>query len=88
MTDFLYTAMLVLIGVSFLCLFRMARGPTAPDRTVAMDALGTVLIGFCCISALLFDQEWFVSMAIVWALMSFIGSIALAKYLEGKFYDE
>jgi multicomponent Na+:H+ antiporter subunit F len=88
MTGFLYVAMLVLIGASFLCLYRMARGPTAPDRTVAMDALGTVLIGFCCISALLYDQEWFVSMAIVWALMSFIGSIALAKYLEGKFYDE
>jgi multicomponent Na+:H+ antiporter subunit F len=88
MTSFLYTAMGVLIFASFLCLYRMAKGPTAPDRTVAMDALGTALIGFCCICALLYGQEWFVSMAIVWALMSFIGSIALAKYLEGKFYDE
>jgi multicomponent Na+:H+ antiporter subunit F len=88
MTSFLHAAMLVLIFASFLCLYRMARGPTAPDRTVAMDALGTILIGYCCVFALLYGQEWFVSMAIVWALMSFIGSIALAKYLEGKFYDE
>lgn len=88
MTGFLHVAMLVLTLASFLCLFRMAKGPTAPDRTVAMDALGTILIGFCCVFALLQKHEWYMSMAIVWALMSFIGSIALAKYLEGKFYDE
>lgn len=88
MTAFLQVAMLVLILTSFLCLYRMAKGPTAPDRTVAMDALGTVLVAFCCVFALLQKQEWYMSMAIVWALMSFIGAIALAKYLEGKFYDE
>jgi len=38
--------------------------------------------------ALLQEREWYMSMAIVWALMSFIGAVALAKYLEGKYYDE
>ena len=84
----LHLAMTVLILISFLCLYRMAKGPTAADRTVAMDALGTVLIAFCCLFALIQEREWYMSMAIVWALMSFIGSIALAKYLEGKYYDE
>ena len=86
--SFLHIAMLALVFTSFLCLYRMAKGPTAPDRTVAMDALGTVIIGFCCMFALLQERDWYMSMAIVWALMAFIGSVALAKYLEGKYYDE
>ena len=88
MTTFLEIALMVLTLTSFLCLWRMAKGPTAPDRTVAMDALGTVIIGFCCVFALMQQREWYMIMAIVWALMSFIGSVALAKYLEGRFYDE
>jgi multicomponent Na+:H+ antiporter subunit F len=88
MTTFLQIALTVLTATSFLCLWRMAKGPTAPDRTVAMDALGTVIIGFCCVFALMQEREWYIILAIVWALMSFIGSVALAKYLEGRFYDE
>lgn len=88
MTSFLTIALLVLLASSFLCLYRMAKGPTAPDRTVALDILGTLLTGFCCVFALASGRDWFINIAIVWALMSFIGTIALAKYLEGKFYDE
>ncbi len=88
MTTFLQVALSVLTLTSFLCLWRMAKGPTAPDRTVAMDALGTVIIGFCCVFSLMQEREWYIVLAVVWALMSFIGSVALAKYLEGRFYDE
>ena len=88
MTAFLNVALLVLMLSSFLCLYRIAKGPTAPDRTVAIDILGTLLVGFCCVFALLYDRDWFMNIAIVWALMSFIGTIALAKYLQGRFYDE
>jgi multicomponent Na+:H+ antiporter subunit F len=88
MNQFLDVVMMVLVLSSFLCLFRMAKGPTAPDRTVAIDILGTLLVGFCCVFALFFNRDWFLNVAIVWALMSFIGTIALAKYLEGRFYDE
>jgi len=31
----------------FLCLYRIGRGPSAPDRTVAIDILGIVIVGFC-----------------------------------------
>ena len=86
--EFLMVAMAALTLASFLCLYRISRGPTAPDRTVAIDILGTLLVGFCCVFALFFNRDWFLNVAIVWALMSFIGTIALAKYLEGRFYDE
>lgn len=72
----------------YLCLYRVARGPSAPDRAVAIDILGTVVVGFCCLMALSTGQEFMMNIAIAWALVSFIGSIALAKYLEGRALDE
>jgi len=72
----------------FMCLFRIARGPTAPDRTVAIDILGIVIVGFCALLAVVTGKDFFVNVAITWALLSFIGTIALAKYLEGRGFDE
>ncbi len=85
---FLMIAMAALLAASFLCLYRIGRGPTAPDRTVAIDILGTLIVGFCCVMALWTGQDFYMNIAIAWALLSFIGTIALAKYLEGRYYDE
>lgn len=85
---FLGWMFLILMGCCFLCLLRIAKGPTAPDRTVAIDSLGTILVGFCCLLALSSGLDFYMNIAISWALMSFIGTIALAKYLEGRHYDE
>ncbi|HUX02390.1 MAG: cation:proton antiporter [Phycisphaerae bacterium] len=85
---FLMIALAALLVASFLCLYRIGRGPTAPDRTVAIDILGTLVVGFCCVMALWTGQDFYMNIAIAWALLSFIGTIALAKYLEGRYYDE
>ena len=84
---FAYTAFGVLLFSSLLCLFRIGRGPIAPDRTVAIDLLGTLVVGFCCIMALWTQQDYYMNIAIAWALISFVGTLALAKYLEGRPYD-
>ena len=88
MTALLSVALAVLLLSSFLCLYRIGMGPTAPDRTVAIDILGTLIVGFCCVFALLFERDFYMNIAMAWALLSFIGTIALAKYLEGRTYDE
>ena len=88
MSTFLVIVAAGLLLAAFLCLFRIGRGPTAPDRTVAIDILGTLVVGFCCVMALLTKQDFYMNIAIAWALLSFIGTIALAKYLEGRQYDE
>ena len=85
---FLNTLFLILLGCCFLCLYRVASGPTAPDRTVAIDALGTLIVGFCAILTMVTGKDFYMNVAISWALLSFVGSIALAKYLEGKQFDE
>jgi len=85
---FLDWALIILLLCSFLCLFRIGRGPTAPDRAVALDILGTLIVGFCCIYGLERGRDFYMNIAIAWALLSFIGTIALAKYLEGRTFDD
>ena len=87
MSAFEIIAFSVLVLASALCLFRIGRGPSAPDRTVAIDILGTLVVGFCCIMAIWTRQEYYMNIAIAWALISFVGTLALAKYLEGRPYD-
>ena len=87
MNLFLQIAFGLLVFFSALCLYRIARGPTAPDRTIAIDILGTLMVGFCCLVALLTKREFYMNIAIAWALISFVGTLALAKYLEGRAYD-
>ena len=73
-----------LLGCCALCLYRIGRGPTAPDRMVAIDILGTVVVGFVAILTAISGKEYLLNVAIVWALISFIGTLALAKYLERR----
>ena len=85
---FVYFGFGVLAFGAILCLYRIAIGPTAPDRAVAMDILGVLLVGFCAILAVETGQDFYLNVAIAWALLSFLGAIALAKFLEGKGLNE
>ena len=78
---------LILIACA-LCLYRIAAGPTAPDRTVAIDILGTLIVSFTCLYAVKLQQDFYVNIAIAWAMLSFICTLALAKYLEGRKFHE
>jgi multicomponent Na+:H+ antiporter subunit F len=82
--SFVGRAMFVLILASGMCLFRISRGPTAADRIVAVDIFGILIVGFCAILSISTGRSWYIDIGIAWALQSFIGSLALAKYLEGK----
>lgn len=81
-------AFLGLCLCTFLCLYRIGSGPTAPDRTVAIDILGIVLVGFCGLLGLKTGKDFYMNVALAWALLSFIGTLALAKFLEGRGFDE
>ena len=79
---------IILIICCFMCLYRVAVGPTPSDRIVAIDILGTMVVGFCAIYSAFTKQDLYMIIAISWALLSFVGTIALAKYLEGRSFDE
>jgi multicomponent Na+:H+ antiporter subunit F len=85
---FIYTIAGILAAACFMCLYRIGHGPTAPDRSVAIDILGTVVVGFVCLSAVVLRRDFYINLAIAWALVSFIGTLALSKHLEGRRFDE
>lgn len=78
----------VLLFCGLFCLWRVIRGPTPADRAVAIDILGILIVGFCAILGIPTGRDWYIDIGIAWALQSFISTLALAKYLEGRDFDE
>jgi len=87
-SGFLSRAFFVLMLCFSMCLLRIALGPTLSDRAVAIDTLGILIVGFCAILSIPTGRDWYLDIAIAWALQSFVGALALAKYLEGRGFDE
>jgi multicomponent Na+:H+ antiporter subunit F len=72
----------------FFCLYRAWRGPTVADRMVAIDILGILIVGLCPLWAMYTKRDFLIDIALAWVLLSFIGTITLAKYLGGQQLDE
>lgn len=64
-----------------LALFRILRGPTPFDRVVALDLIGGICLCAIIFFAIYFDQQVLLDAAFAIALVSFIGTIAFARYL-------
>lgn len=63
---------------------RLVRGPTLPDRVVALELMASLLVGFCALYAVAMGQPVFLDVAIVLALTAFLGAVAFARYLEKR----
>ncbi len=87
-TGFLKRGFGILLLSGFFCLFRILKGPTPSDRIVSIDMLGILIIGACCLLSVNTGRTWYIDIGIAWALQSFISTLALAKFLEGKDFDE
>jgi multicomponent Na+:H+ antiporter subunit F len=80
-----FTVAFGLISVSmFLGLVRIVRGPTLPDRVVALDLMATLAMGFIALYAVTTDQVIFLDVAIVLALIAFLGTVAFAHFIEKR----
>jgi len=66
----------------FLSLIRALIGPTAPDRITAINIIGTKILVIITLIARVYEQQYYLDIAMVYALMSFITTIGVAKYLE------
>ena len=78
----------VQIALSGLCLYRIIRGPSIPDRMVAIDIFGILVVGVCAIITVQTGKKFIIDIGIAWVILSFIGTITLAKYLSGKKLNE
>jgi multicomponent Na+:H+ antiporter subunit F len=74
---------LVTLGIALLvALIRIVTGPTLPDRIVAMDLFGVLVVGLIVVLAARSGVRATLDAAIVIALVGFLGTIAYATYVE------
>lgn len=82
MTIFIWISLLLLALSIFGLLFRILLGPSTPDRLVALDAIGVVIISFTALLSILFGTGFFMEIILLIAIMSFIGTVAFSKFIE------
>lgn len=86
--DLLIQAAVVMICAAiFVTLIRVVRGPTLPDRVVAVDLIGVSSVCLMIAAAAETKARAFLDAAVVIALLGFLGTIAYARYVERKIRD-
>jgi len=82
------TEFFLIIGVGMcvlvlLCLYRATYGPTILNRAAGISAIGTKTLIILLLMGVIYDRiEMFIDISMVYALLNFIGTVVLAKYLE------
>ncbi len=85
----LVAAVSLVTAFSAIVFLRVLRGPTVYDRLLAAGAIGTNTIAFLAITGFIFERpDMFVDLALSYALLNFIGTVAAAKYLERRGPDD
>lgn len=74
---------LLVFGVIF-AFVRLLQGPSLPSRVIALDMMSVLGIGIIVVYAVVTDQPVFVDVAGVLALVSFLGTVAFAAYVERR----
>jgi len=74
-------ALAVLVTMA-LAVFRSIKGPTVYDRILAVNVFGTLTVVLISVYGFLSERPEFLDLALVYALINFIGTIAVSKYVE------
>jgi len=83
--DFALYVILPILTLAVVIVFvRLLRGPSLPDRVMAIDLMNTLGIGIIATYAIGTDQPAFLDVAIAMALISFLGTVAFAYYIERR----
>jgi multicomponent Na+:H+ antiporter subunit F len=74
--------LLILMVSMALVVIRLVRGPQAADRIVSLDLFCVLLVAFLALSSVFARQASFLDVAIAYALVAFLGTVAFARFLE------
>ncbi len=72
------------IGCGIALLYRAITGPTMADRIVAVDTIDVLAVSALVLISLFTGRGIYLDIAIVVGLFGFLGTVFMAKYLEGK----
>lgn len=78
----LVETVLITLGFALVLTFiRLVRGPTLPDRVIALDLIGIITVGIISEFAIETNQPVYLIVAMVLALIAFIGTMAFAYFI-------
>ncbi|WP_040224600.1 Na(+)/H(+) antiporter subunit F1 [Bhargavaea cecembensis] len=85
----LFWIALIFVVISMaLFVYRLIKGPTAPDRVIALDAVGVALISMIGLLSVLVETNFYLEIILLLAILSFIGTVAFSKFIEkGEIFD-
>jgi len=72
----------VIVVAVILALIRAIKGPTSPDRVVGVDIMVTITIALMVLLGLFFKRHIYLDVSLIYAVLSFVGVIAVARYLD------
>lgn len=75
-------AAVAVLATMVLTIYRAIKGPTVYDRILAVNAFGTLAVVLIAVHGFLSGRPEFLDLALVYALINFIGTIAVSKYVE------
>ncbi len=82
--SFFQAIQIVLVGVLLLAAYRLIRGPTLPDRVIALDFIAVIVVALSSIHAIVTGAQGFLDIAIVVAVFSFLSTVGFAWFLEHR----
>ncbi len=75
----------IFLGITImLCMFRVIKGPTKGDRIIGINIIGTKTIVIIALISFMLKETYFIDVVIVYALINFIGSYAVARELGSQ----
>tara|TARA_A100001011_G_C13974763_1_gene700775 strand:- start:304 stop:606 length:303 start_codon:yes stop_codon:yes gene_type:complete len=80
-------SLLVLLASVIILLYRVYLGPTLYDRVISVNSIGTVAVLIIGVIGFLTERPDFLDIALLYALINFIGTIAVLKFFRYKMVD-
>lgn len=88
MIMFYWIGLIIVVLCMLALLYRVWKGPSVPDRLIALDAVGVMLISATALISILFDTPFFIDVILLIAIISFIGTVSFSKFIErGEIID-
>ncbi len=83
MFDVLLYIALFIISIAMVGLvYRVIKGPSTPDRVIALDGIGINLVAIIAILSIMLRTSAFLDIILLIGILAFIGTVTFAKYLE------
>ncbi|GBF73886.1 Na(+)/H(+) antiporter subunit F [Paenibacillus sp. 598K] len=78
----LYIAIVILSLATLTCLFRVIKGPSMPDRIVALDTIGINLIGMVTVLSIMFRTTAYLELILLIGILAFLSTVAFSKFIQ------